>query len=180
MDTKTIIEGCKKNDRKCQESLYKEFFPSMMSMCMRYIHDKDRAAAIVNDGFLKVFTKIGQYENRGSLEGWIRRIVFHSMSDNIKKNANYLKFMVFNDHDRKVRQDVLDNLYEEDIMKMIDLIPPASADIFILYAIEGYTHKEIAEMKGISIGTSKWHLSEARKKLKTIIINTYTQHSNAG
>ena len=180
MDNTHIIEGCIKNDRKSQEILYKEYFPSMINMCMRYVHDKDRAAEIVNDGFLKVFSKISQFENRGSLEGWIRRIVFHSMSDNIKKNANYLKFMVFDDHDRKVSQNVLDRLYEEDIMKLVELVPPASGEVFILYAIEGFSHKEIAERKGISIGTSKWHLSEARKKLKTLILKTYTQHQNAG
>jgi len=65
-------------------------------------------------------------------------------------------------------------------MKLIELVPPASGDIFVLFAIEGYSHKEIAELKGISVGTSKWHLSEARKKLKSLILKTYIQHSNAG
>lgn len=180
MDVRTIIEGCKRNDRKCQESLYKEYFSTMMVMCMRYVHDKDHAAAIVNDGFLKVFKKIEQFEFRGSLEGWIRRIVFHSMSDSIKKNANYLKFMVFEEHDARYTNDIVQKLYEEDILKLIDLIPPASADVFILFAVQGFSHKEIAEKKGISIGTSKWHLAEARKKLQAIILNTYSNKLNAG
>ena len=180
MDIKTIIDGCMRNDRKCQERLYKEYFPTMMGMCMRYIHDKDRASAIVNDGFLKVFKKIHQYEFRGSLEGWIRRIVFHSMSDEIKKNANYLKFLVFEEYDRSYPSDILNKLYEADILKMIDDIPPASAEIFVLFAVQGYPHKEIAEMKGISIGTSKWHLSEARKKLQNLILQHYKYRSNAG
>jgi len=179
MDILTTIEGCKNNDRKCQEKLYKEFFPTMMGMCLRYINDKDRASAIVNDGFLKVFKKIHQFENKGSFEGWVRRIVFHSLSDNIKQNANYLKFMVFDDYDQKSSSNILDKLYEEDILKLIDLIPPASADVFILAAIQGYSHKEIAELKNISIGTSKWHLSEARKKLQAVIINN-KQQSHAG
>ncbi|MBT8190226.1 MAG: RNA polymerase sigma factor [Saprospiraceae bacterium] len=180
MDIKTIIEGCKNNDRKSQERLYKEYFPSMIYMCMRYIHDKDRAAEIVNDGFLKVFKKIGQFEFRGSLEGWIRRIVFHSMSDNIKKNANYLKFMVFEEYDKRTGNEVMNKLYEEDILKLIDHIPPASGDVFVLFAVQGYSHKEIAEMRGISVGTSKWHLSEARKKLQSLIINNYSNQSHAG
>ena len=145
------------------------YFTSMMSMTMRYINDKDRAAGIVNDGFLKVFKKIDQFESRGSLEGWIRRIVFHSMSDNIKKETNYLKFMVFEEYDRGSTNNVLDKLYESDILKMIEQIPAASGDVFILFAIQGFAHKEIAEKKGISIGTSKWHVSYARKMLKAAI-----------
>ncbi len=180
MNIKTTIEGCKNNDRKCQEKLYKEYFPTMMGMCMRYVHDKDRAAAIVNDGFLKVFKKINQFEFRGSLEGWIRRIVFHSMSDNIKKNANYLKFMVFEEHDNNYSNDVMNKLYEEDILKLIDHLPPASAEVFVLYAIQGFNHKEIAEARNISVGTSKWHLSEARKKLQTLVLNNNKHQSNAG
>lgn len=174
-----IIEGCRNNDRKSQEKLYALFFPSMMAMCMRYVKDKNRSAEIINDGFLKVFMNIHQFENKGSFEGWLRRIVFRSMADNLRKEANYLKFMVFEDHDKKERQKVLDKLYEEDILGMMEKIPPASADIFLLYAVHGYSHKEIAESRNISIGTSKWHLSEARKRLQTLIFEN-NKGLNAG
>ena len=146
---------------------------------MRYVNDRNRAAEIVNDGFVKVFTKIHQYENRGSFEGWVRRIVFHSLSDSIKRDANYLKFMVFEEHDKNHHNRILDHLYEEDIYKLIEKIPPASGDVFILYAVQGYSHKEIAELKDISIGTSKWHLSEARKRLQSLILENYNR-TNAG
>jgi len=152
----------------------------MMRMCMRYIQDRDRASGIVNDGFLKVFKKIDQYEFRGSLEGWIRRIVFHSMSDNIKKETKYLKFMVFEEHDKSSNNTVMDRLYENDILKLIEKLPAASGDVFILFSIQGYSHKEIAELKGISVGTSKWHVSEARKKLQELIRKNHTQNSHAG
>lgn len=180
MELDTIIKGCKNNDRKCQETLYKEFFSTMMSMAMRYVNDKFKAAEIVNDGFLKVFKKIDQYEYRGSFEGWIRRIVFHSISDSIRKDANYLKFMVFEEHDKKHNNKVLDHLYEEDLIKLIDKLPPASGDIFLLFAVQGYSHKEISELKNISVGTSKWHLSEARKKLQNLVLENYNIASNAG
>lgn len=158
-----------------------EYFSAMMAMCMRYIKDKDRASGIVNDGFLKVFKKIDQFEARGSLEGWIRRIVFHTMSDTLKKETNYLKFMVFEEYDRGHENTVLDKLYEGDILKMIEKIPGASADVFVLFAIQGYAHKEIAEKKGISVGTSKWHVAEARKKLQELILKNYTHSTkNAG
>jgi len=179
LDINTIIEGCKKNDRSSQELLYRTFFPGMMAMCMRYMDDKDSAAAIVNDGLLKVFTKIDQYKNKGSFEGWIRRIVFHSLSDAVRKNSNYLKFMVFDDYEVGFAPDGLSKLYEEDILKLIERIPAASGNVFSLFAIQGYSHKEIAELKGISVGTSKWHLSEARKKLQQLILQQ-DNTTNAG
>ena len=148
-------------------------------MCMRYVKDKERAAEIVNDGFLKVFKNIHQYEFKGSFEGWVRRIVFRSMADSLKKEANYLKFMVFEDHDQRIKNKILDKLYEEDILALLEQVPPASADIFLLYAVHGYSHKEIAEVKSISVGTSKWHLSEARQRLQTLIIENY-KGLNAG
>ncbi len=180
MEIKTIIQGCKDNDRKSQERLYKEYFAVMMRMCMRYIRDRDRAVAVVNDGFMRVFKKIGQYEYRGSLEGWIRRIVFHCMSDNIKKEAKYMKFMVFEDYDAPKKESALNKLYEEDLLKLIEKLPAASADIFIMFAIQGYSHKEIAEIKNISVGTSKWHVSDSRKKLRGLILETNNYNLNAG
>lgn len=179
MELSKLIEACKKNDRKSQEKLYRHFFAPMINMCMRYVSDRNKAAEIVNDGFLKVFKKIDQYENKGSFEGWMRRIVFHSMADSVRKEANYLKFMVFEDHDQKVKHRIMDSLYEKDILKLIDQIPAASGEIFLLFAVEGYSHKEIAELKNISIGTSKWHLSEARKKLQKLILENYNR-LNAG
>jgi RNA polymerase sigma factor (sigma-70 family) len=181
VDNRSIIEGCKQNDRKCQETLYKSHFSTMMNMCMRYVRDKDKSAAIVNDGFLKVFKKIDQFEYKGSFEGWIRRIVFHCMSDSIKKEASYVKFMVFDDYESELTSNNgIESLYEEDILKMIDDLPTASADVFILFAIKGYSHKEISELKNISIGTSKWHVSDSRKRLKELILNNHSYRSNAG
>lgn len=179
MDIEKIIAGCKKNDRKSQELLYRQFFPTMMSMCMRYMGDREKAAAIVNDGLLKVFTRIDQYKNLGSFEGWIRRIVFRSISDAVRKDSNYLKFMVFEDYETRSSDNVLSKLYEEDILKLIEKIPAASGDVFILFAVSGYSHKEIAELKGISVGTSKWHLSEARKRLQELILKI-DSNTNAG
>lgn len=179
MDINKLISGCKLNDRSSQENLYRHFFQTMMTMCLRYIDDRQKAASIVNEGFLKVFLNINQYEHRGSFEGWIRRIVFRCLSDHIRKEANYLKFLVFEDYERPSSDTVLSKLYEEDILKLIEHIPAASGQVFIQYAINGYTHKEIAEMKGISIGTSKWHLSEARKKLQELILKT-DSNRNAG
>lgn len=90
-----------------------------------------------------------------------------------------MKFMVFEEYENATKPSVVSKLNEEDILKLIDQLPPASARVFMAYAIQGYTHKEIAEQKGISIGTSKWHLSEARKKLQILILNI-DSNRNAG
>ncbi len=179
MNIQTIIEGCKMNDRRCQEQLYRSQFPILMSMCLRYTSDREKAAAIINDGMFKVFTKIDQYEHKGSFEGWIRRIVFRCLSDAVRKDSNYLKFMVFEDQEQSSIPLALSHLYEEDIIRMIKKIPNASGEVFTMYAIQGYSHKEIAEAKGISVGTSKWHLSEARRKLQELILET-DKNRNAG
>lgn len=179
MNIENIIQGCRSNDRKSQEQLYRLYFPPMMGMCLRYTSDREKAAEIVNDGLLKVFTKIEQYGHKGSFEGWVRRIVFRSLSDTMRKDSNYLKFMVFDEFEVKSNLNALDNLYEEDILKLLSSLPRASREVFVLFAIQGYSHKEIAKQKGISVGTSKWHLSEARKRLQKLILQN-DMNKNAG
>lgn len=166
---KDIIKGCINNDRKCQELLYRTHFPKMMGMCMRYAADEDEALTILNDGFLRVFKKVHTFQYKGSFEGWIRRLVFNSLSDYFKKKSRQLKFLELGDWEKPTTTTPMDHLMEEDILQLIEQVPQASADIFILYAIHGYAHKEIAAMKGISEGTSKWHLSNAKKVLQELI-----------
>ena len=164
-----IVEGCVRNERKSQELLYREHFDTIMRMCMRYTNDRDKAMEIVNIGFLKVFQKIHTFQFKGSLEGWIRRLVFHCLSDYYRKNSKYLQFMVFEERDQSSLEKAHSNLYAEDILKMVNTLPPATQEVFRLYAIEGFTHLEISKNVGISVGTSKWHLSNARKILKKLI-----------
>ncbi len=166
---KDVVKGCAENDRRSQELLYKRYFPAMMQMCMRYTTDRDNAMQIVNNGFLRVFKKIDQFKFEGSLEGWIRRIVFHSISDFFKSEKKYLQFMVFEEKEKSTSQTALDNIYYEDLLKMIENLPDATGKVFTLYAVEGFKHREIAELLNISVGTSKWHLSEARKEMKKLI-----------
>ena len=168
-DEKKIVEGCVRNERFAQEVLYKKHFDTMMRMCMRYTHDREKAMDIVNVGFLRVFQKLHTFEFKGSLEGWIRRLVFHALSDHFRKDKKYLQFMVFEERDDSTHEKAHSNLFAEDILKMVDTLPPATQEVFRLYAIEGYTHVEISKNVGISVGTSKWHLANARKILKKLI-----------
>ena len=169
MTTEEIIEGCIHNDRKAQEALYRQYFHGMWAMCQRYTQDEDRLMSIVNDGFLRVFKKIHLYQFKGSLEGWVRRIVYNALSDFFRKENNYLKFLILEERDKKIGASVNEDLYFEDVIQLVDRLPITTKKVFTLYAIEGYTHKEIGQQLNISDGTSKWHLSEARKKLKKMI-----------
>jgi RNA polymerase sigma factor (sigma-70 family) len=164
-----LVTLCAANDRFAQEALYRCFFPEMLRMCQRYTRDDDTAIEIVNNGFLRVFKKIHTFSFKGSLEGWIRRLVYHSMADYYRENAKYLHFLVLEDHDQSVPENSHDPFYEEDILKAVKMLPPTSQEVFRLYAIEGYSHAEIAQYLHMSEGTSKWHLSTARQKLRELL-----------
>jgi len=164
-----LVNGCIENDRTYQEALYRRFYPVMIGMCMRYTQDRNLAMEIVNSGFLRVFKKLHTFQFTGSLEGWIRKIVYHCLADHFKKKSSNIYFLEIEHGEKPKDNYVLEGLYAEDILKLIDKLPNATRRVFILYAIEGYKHHEIAEAVNISIGTSKWHLSEARKKLKTFL-----------
>jgi RNA polymerase sigma factor (sigma-70 family) len=177
---KQLVEGCINNDRYCQELLYRKFFPTMMRMCMRYAKDENIAIEIINIGMLRVFKKLHTFSFSGSLEGWIRRLVFHALSDYYKKQSKPVHFLELADRDEPAPATSLQNLYLEDILTLVDMLPDATRRVFHLYAIEGYTHVEIAEMVGISVGTSKWHLSAARKRLQQLIKKHYNTRNYAG
>jgi RNA polymerase sigma factor (sigma-70 family) len=144
----------------------------MMAMCMKYTKDEDKALLILNDGFLKVFQKLGSFRHEGSLEGWIRRLVYHTLADFYKKENSYIRFIQFDMPDHlEVSTAPSDDLEFQDLIGLLDKIPGRSAEVFRLFAIEGYSHDEISTMMSISIGTSKWHLSNAREKLRTILVH---------
>ncbi len=169
-----LIRGCVENNRKSQEQLYRKFFPTMLAMCRKYMSDEDEVMDVLNQGFLKVFQKINLYENRGSLEGWIRRLIFRTLADHFRSKKSYLKFLVMEERDQPLPENAVQSLFYEDLMSLVKLLPTTSKEVFLLHALEGYTHIEIGEKLGMSEGTSKWHLSNARKILKEKI-NDYAQ-----
>ena len=173
-----LVEGCVANKRHFQELLYKKYYATMMQMCLRYTNDRDQAMEIVNNGFLRVFKKLHTFAFKGSLEGWIRKLVYHCLSDYYKKHSKYLQFLVFEERDESTEELANSNLFAEDILRMVDTLPPATQEVFRLYAIEGFSHREIGKNLNISVGTSKWHLSNARKILKQLIDqNNFRQYA---
>lgn len=177
---KELVEGCIRNNRHYQEMLYRKYFPTMMRMCLRHTEDKDLAMEIVNNGFLRVFQKIETFSFSGSLEGWIRRIVFHSLSDHFRQHTRQIPILELDGRDAPSRPEALSGLYYEDIMHLVDQLPDPTREVFRLYAIEGFTHAEIGEQLSMSSGTSKWHLSIARKQLKALIQHLYNNRNYAG
>lgn len=149
-------------------------------MVRKYTNDGEQQISIINDGFLKVFKNISTYTFQGSFEGWIRRIVYRSLSDYYRKENKYLKAVVLEQKDAPLKDNALQSLYYEDLLKIIDLLPERHNKVFQLYAIEGYNHREVSEMLGISEGTSKWYLSEARKSIIALLKKQKKSIHNAG
>lgn len=161
-----LIRGCMRNERSAQEQIYTMFYPRMMGVVRRYIDHIDQAEEVINNGFLRAFQKVNQYTFQGSFEGWLRKIVFHSVSDYVKQNTRYNENIVLVEKDQHVHKDHADNLYYNQLLELVHALPDATRSVFNMYVMEGYSHKEIGKALGISEGTSKWHLSEARRMLK--------------
>jgi RNA polymerase sigma-70 factor (ECF subfamily) len=161
-----LIDGCLRQQRSAQEKLYKLFYPKMLSMVRRYIDDEMQAEEVMNNGYLRAFQKLHQYNFQGSFEGWLRKIIFHAVSDYVKQNCKYSEKVVLIEKDEMVHKDHADKLYYNELLKMVHSLPDATRNVFNMYVMEGFTHKEIGNILGISEGTSKWHLSEGRRLLK--------------
>ena len=161
-----LIQGCIRNERGAQEKLYRLFYPKMMSLVRRYIDHEEQAEEVLNNGYLRAFQKIKQYNFQGSFEGWIRKIVFHAVADYVKQNAKYSSQILLVEKDELVHKDHADKLYYDQLMQLVQSLPDATRAVFNMYVMDGLTHKEIGNIVGISEGTSKWHLSEGRRILK--------------
>lgn len=170
MTEKELLTGCLEERQDCQRELYKRFAGKMMVVCLRYAKDKLEAEDMLQDGFIKIFDNLGKFKHEGSLEGWIRRIVVNTALNKIR--ANKLKFedleagnYQFADNDA----GVLDRLSEQAILDIIKKLPNGYRYVFNMYAIEGFTHKEISERLGIEEASSRSQYAKARKYLQNQI-----------
>lgn len=161
-----LINGCILNERSAQEKMYKLFYPRMMALVRRYIDQDMQAEEVLNNGFLRAFQKVKQYNFQGSFEGWLRKIVFHAVADYVKQNTKYSNQIVLVEKDEYVHKDHAERLYYDQLIKLVQGLPDATRTVFNMYVMDGFTHKEIGNILGIREGTSKWHLSEGRRILK--------------
>lgn len=166
-----MIDGCRRNERAAQKALYEHMAGKMFSLCRRYVKDQMEAEDVLVTSFTKIFERIDQYKGEGSFEGWVRRIVVNESLSWLRKNKSmYLE----TDLDAADREPDLSNLNShleaEDLLKLVAALPSGYRIVFNLYAIDGYTHKEIGEQLGISENTSKSQLSRARNYLQTKLL----------
>jgi RNA polymerase sigma-70 factor (ECF subfamily) len=173
-----IVNGCIRNDRKCQKVIFEMYYGKMMSACLRYISDKDEAQDILQEGFIKVFNNIAKFDFNGSLEGWIRKIIVNTAIDFIRKKKKDIfqvtdhEFIINNYNnvsDEAEDENIYANLKTTEIMDAIKQLTPAYRTVFSMYVIDGFSHQQIAELLNINIGTSKSNLAKARMNLKKIL-----------
>lgn len=173
-----LLKDCRKGREKAQYSLYKLCFGQLMSVCMRYYKNEEDAVFVLNQGFMKILTNLDKYREEVPFEAWIKRIMINTVINEFHKNKKYNETILPTDFQEEA--DHFDHIEYDDINEKIDVehlesyleeLPETTQKVFNLYAIDGYTHKEIGKMLNISDGTSKWHLSIARKQLKARISN---------
>ncbi len=165
-----LIKGCLRRDRNAQKLLYDTYSSKMYGLCYRYVKDVMEAEDILVTAFMKVFDKIAQFKSEGSFEGWIRRIVVNEALTYLRRHRSMYLETELEQADREPDYNSLsDHLEAEDLLKMIQELPTGYRIVFNLYAIDGYSHKEIAEQLGISENTSKSRLSRARVYLQKVL-----------
>lgn len=168
-----LIKRCIDWDRNAQNELYNRYANSMFAVCFRYSRTREDAEDTFSEGFMKVFESIKNFKYTGSLEGWIRRIMVNSAIDKFRKNTIKLDDFAIIENQPEIKNSYYDNFYSqfdaEELMRLVQKLPPAYKMVFNLYAIEGFKHKEIADLLGISEGTSKSNLSDARAILQKAI-----------
>jgi len=165
-----LIEGCIRGDRKMQYELYERFAPKMFGVCLRYASNNEEAEDILQEGFIKVFKKIGSYRNEGSFEGWIRRIFVNTAIEHFRRKIHLQPITEKEESTVEGKYlSILDTLAEKDIVQLVQQLSPGYRTVFNMYVIEGYSHKQIAEELGISEGTSKSQLSRAKQILQDLV-----------
>jgi RNA polymerase sigma-70 factor (ECF subfamily) len=169
-----LIRECRGGKLKAQEMLYKHYYGYVMGICLRYTNNRDEAAEILNDGFLKVFQKIDQYEPGKAFRAWLRRVVVNTAIDHYRRNRKHANQTEL----KEARQEEhaanpLDQLSAEEILKLVQQLPDIYRLAFNLYEIEGYSHEEISEQLQIPVGTSKSNLSRAKKRLRELLTEKF-------
>ena len=170
-----LIQGCIEGDRRCQQKLYEHFYGKMMVVCMRYATDDDEALDIFQEAFIKVFNNLVRYGNKGSFEGWIRRIMVNTAIDHIRKNKKLREMVEINeeitaDEIEEEAEDLLDKVSFDDLLGCVQDLSPAYRSVFNMYVVDGFSHKDIAQELGISEGTSKSNLAKAKMNIKKLLV----------
>jgi RNA polymerase sigma factor (sigma-70 family) len=175
-----LLAGCLEGNRRMQEELYRRFSPRMYAVCLRYAGNAEEAEDIIQEGFIKVFKKLGSFRSEGSFEGWVRRIFVNTAIEHFRRKRYLMPVTEKEENTIEGKYlSVLDDLAARDIMSLVQDLSPGYRTVFNLYVVEGYTHKEIADMMGISEGTSKSQLSRAKVILQDMVKQFIDQQRGA-
>jgi RNA polymerase sigma factor (sigma-70 family) len=169
-----LINDCIDRDRKAEFELYRLTYSYLMSICIRYTKNSEKANEVLNMGFLKILTNLDKYQPEVPFKAWIRRVMINTLINEYKKEKKHYDGMLyveeFYETDKfSTINEALTKINADQIYELIRQLPSASQQVFNMYFIDGYKHKEIADMLNISEGTSKWHLNAAREKLKKML-----------
>jgi RNA polymerase sigma-70 factor (ECF subfamily) len=167
-----IIERCLSNDPRGQEAFYKAYSAKMFGLCLRYCHNYSEAQDILQEGFIKIFRSLGTLKNPEAVDSWVRTVIINTALNHYEKHIRQMeKEALLNDDmtDATIPADALSKLSHGELLRIIQGLPAGYRTIFNMHVIDGYEHKEIAEMLGISVGTSKSQLNRAKKSVQKIL-----------
>lgn len=168
-----ILDGCRQGNRHSQLKLYELFFSYAMAVCLPYARSREEAEEMVNDAFLKVFTRLDQYDGSQPFKPWLRRVLVNTAIDYHRKFHKQHSFDELQEYHAReappVHNDALEQLEYKDVIELLQHLSPGYRVVFILYVLEGYRHEDIAQELGISVGTSKSNLAKARRKLQELL-----------
>lgn len=168
------IAGCRQGIHRFQQKLFQHYYSPMLRLCMRYADSTDEAEDMLNEGFLKVFSNLDKYEDTGSFESWMKRVMVNAALDYRRKYDAQISFTDISEVEDSLEMGfdlnrAVDKISSEELISLIQQLPPTTRTVFNLFVFEGFSHAEIAEQLGMSVGTSSWHVNAARTRLKNEI-----------
>ena len=172
--------ACREGSARAQRKLFKHFYGTVMRICMRYAGSTDEAADMLNEGFLKVFSNLDKYENTGSFEAWLKRVVCNAALDYRRQFVKQVDFVNIDElKDIQVADDALNDavarISSQELVELIQQLPPVTRTVFNMFVFEGFPHRDIARELNISENTSAWHVNSARARLKEAISKLYDE-----
>jgi len=172
MSEEAILQDCLNNDALAQKELYNRYSPKMLSVCYRFAHNREDAEDMLQEGFIKVFSQIHTFRSQGALEGWIRRIIVHTCINTLKKNKKFAENVdLMYASSIQVREETIPSIMQaKQLIECIRMLPIGYRTVLNLYAIEGYTHKEIGDMLDVEESTSRSQYTRAKQMLEDILV----------
>jgi RNA polymerase sigma-70 factor (ECF subfamily) len=172
MTEEALLKGCINNEQAAQRELYNRYSSKMLAVCYRYAHSREDAEDMLQEGFIKVFLQVHTFENRGAFEGWIRRIIVHTCINILKKNKKFNESVdIIHATSMQIREESVSAIIQaKQVVECIRLLPIGYRTVLNLYAVEGYSHREIAGMLDIEESTSRSQYTRAKAMLEDILV----------